>query len=52
MKHSKQNANKTLLITWKWIGDDAIEQTEATSAGLAMLEADWCVEVLRVEPLQ
>ena len=49
----KNNATKELLVTYAWLNrdgtHDSIEQTHTNSAGLAMLEADWCIEVLKVE---
>lgn len=49
----KNNTTKELLVTYAWLNRDgtydSIEQTYTNSAGLAMLEADWCIEVLKVE---
>lgn len=49
----KNNTAKELLVTYAWLNRDgtydSIEQTYTNTAGLAMLEADWCIEVLKVE---
>lgn len=42
-------SNKEYIITWRWIDEDEVQQEYSNSAGLAMLLADWCVEVLKVE---
>lgn len=38
----------TYNVTYKFIGEDEIFTTTATSAGLASIEADWCIEVIDV----
>ena len=35
-------------VTYKFIEEDEVFTTTATSAGLASIEADWAIEVLSV----
>ena len=50
-KRNNKVATKELKITYRWIDEDEIHVEIGNSAGLAMLEADWCIEVLSVEAL-
>ena len=36
------------MVTYKFIEEDEVFTTTATSAGLASIEADWAIEVLSV----
>lgn len=45
----KQTA--TYNITYKFIDEDEILTTTATSAGLASLEGDWAIEVIEAVKL-
>jgi len=47
-KKNKQENNKELVIRWRWIGEDEVQEERGNSAGLTSLLADWCVEVLEV----
>ena len=49
----KRNRNTTTMYktTWKFIGEEKIYETKCTSAGLASLNADYMVEILKVEKL-
>ena len=48
-KRNRKVETKELRITYRWIGEEEVQVEIGNSAGLAMLEADWCVEVLSVE---
>ena len=47
----KKQTTTTYSVTYKFIEEDEIFTTTATSAGLASLEADWCIEVIEVVKL-
>lgn len=49
LKRNHKVKTKELKITYRWIGKNEIQVEIGNSAGLAMLEADWCVEILNVE---
>jgi hypothetical protein len=38
-------------VTWKWIGEDEIYVDTATSAGLASMDTDPCIEILSVKKI-
>lgn len=42
----KKQTATTYKVTYKFIDENEIFTTTATSAGLASLEADWAIEVL------
>jgi hypothetical protein len=44
----KKQTATTYKVTYKFIDENEIFTTTATSAGLASLEADWAIEVLDV----
>ena len=41
----------TYNVTYKFIDEDEVFTTTATSAGLASLDAEWCIEVIEVVKL-
>lgn len=41
----------TYNVTYKFVDEDKIFTTTATSAGLASLEADWAIEVIEAVKL-
>jgi hypothetical protein len=49
----KKNRSTTTLykVTWKFIEEEKIYETECTSSGFASLNADYMVEILSVEKL-
>ena len=49
----KKNRNTATLykVTWKFVEEEKIYETECTSSGLASLNADYMVEILNVEKL-
>lgn len=40
-----------LLVYYRWIDEEEVKTTNANSCGLAWMEADPCLEVLKVERL-
>jgi len=38
----------TYKVTYKFIDEDEVFTTTATSAGLASLDADWAIEILKI----
>jgi hypothetical protein len=52
-KMLKKNRSTTTLykVTWKFIEEEKIYETECTSSGFASLNADYMVEILSVEKL-
>ena len=47
----KKQTTTTYKVTYKFIDEDEVLTTTATSAGLASLDADWAIEVLDVRAL-
>lgn len=47
----KKQTTTTYKVTYKFIDEDEVFTTTATSAGLASIEADWCIEVIEVVKL-
>lgn len=47
----RRNYYPELLVYYRWIDEEKVETTNANSGGLAWLEADPCIEVLKVERL-
>lgn len=50
MLKRKQQQTTLYKVTYKFY-EEEVYTTTATSAGLASLDADWCVEILTVEKL-
>ena len=48
MRLFKKAKEKTYWVEWHWVGENSYEITHATSAGLASMEADPMVEIVRV----
>lgn len=48
MRLFKKAKEKTYFVEWHFIGENCYEITHATSAGLASMEADPMVEIIRV----
>ena len=46
-----QQTPTSYKVTYKFIDEDEVFTTTATSAGLASLDADWAIEVLDVRAL-
>ena len=44
----KKQTTTIYKVTYKFIDEDEVLTTTATSAGLASLDADWAIEVLSV----
>jgi hypothetical protein len=44
----KKQTTTIYKITYKFIDEDEVFTTTATSAGLASLDADWAVEIVEV----
>lgn len=44
----KRKTSNLYQVTYKFAGESENHTITATSAGLATLEADWCIEVLSV----
>lgn len=51
MLKRKQQQTTLYKVTYKFYEGEEVYTTTATSAGLASLDADWCVEILTVEKL-
>ena len=53
MKLFKRNRKeeKEIKVMWKWIGEDEIQTSLGNSAGIAMLLADPCIEIISTESL-
>ena len=47
----KKQTPTTYKVTYKFIDEDEIFTTIATSAGLASLDADWGIEIIEVAKL-
>lgn len=45
-KMRREAATKLITVKWKWIDSDEIYEEEGTSAGIASLMADPCIEIL------
>lgn len=48
MRLFKKAKEKTYWVEWHFIGENSYEVTYATGAGLASMEADPMVEIIRV----
>lgn len=48
---TRKTTSNLYEVTYKFTGEDKIYTATATSAGLASIEADWCIEVIEVVKL-
>lgn len=44
----KKQTTTTYEVTYKFIDEDEVFTDTATSAGLASLDADWAIEILKI----
>lgn len=44
----KKQTTTTYKVIYKFIDEDEVFTTTATSAGLASLDADWAIEILKI----
>ena len=48
---TRKTTSNLYEVTYKFAGEDETHTITATSAGLASLEADWCIEVIKAVKL-
>jgi hypothetical protein len=48
---TRKTTSNLYEVTYKFIDEDEVFTTTATSAGLASLDADWAIEVIEVVKL-